>query len=232
VNSVEFLARKRAIAGRQVVVHWNREAPLREKYPDIQLRNTGYAIDGGLYTAVAGSSSAENLFLDILSEDFGTEFATHVADMLYVDTTRSCNSSKRRSLSARLGRQNESIARIVRLMEKHVEETLSLRDLTNMAGVSPRHAERLFRRAFGKTPLQYYLGIRLDHARRLLVYSDLTLGEVALASGFKGSSIFNKKYSQYFGMRPSEERGLLKAANQAVGVNANSQEPESRIAYS
>lgn len=230
IGGVEFLALKRVVAGRRIAVHWNRQAPLREKFPELRFGDEGFSIDRGLYTAAGGTSSAEDLFLAILAEEKGAEFAAHVADMRYVDTTRACGASVRRSVSARLGRGNEAIARIARLMEQHVEETLSLRDLAGMAGVSPRHAERLFRKFLGMTPLQYYLGVRLEHARRLLVYSDLALGEVALASGFMGSSGFNKKYLGYFGIRPSQERGLPTPGCRPRWSDEAPEAPEPRLA--
>jgi transcriptional regulator GlxA family with amidase domain len=228
-SSVDFLARKRVINGRSVAVHWSREAALRETYPDIRFLDSAHAIDRGLYTVAGGASAIEGLFLSILSEDFGVEFATHVADLLCIDTTRACGLSYRRSLSARIGRGNEAILRLVRGMEEHIEETLPLRDLAARAGVSPRHAERLFRKQFRKTPLQYYLGIRLEHARQLLVHTDMTLAEVALASGFKDPSTFSKKYLQRYGLRPSAERGFLYDGCQEDGSSGGPEAPEPRL---
>lgn len=230
-GSVDFLARKRVINGRRVAVHWSREAALRETHPDIRFLDCAHVIDHGLYTVAGGTSAVESLFLAILSEDFGVEFATHVADLLCIDTTRACGLSHRRSLSARIGRGNEAILRLVRGMEDHIEETMPLRDLAARAGVSPRHAERLFRKQFGKTPLQYYLGIRLEHARQLLVYTDMTMAEVALASGFKDPSTFSKKYLQRYGIRPSAERGFLFDGCHESDYSGGPEAPEPRLAY-
>lgn len=210
-ESVELLAERRVLGSRQVVIHWDRDAALRERFSDLDIVNASYTIDRGLYSATSGTGSAGELFLAVITEDFGSEFSSHVADMLYIDTTRPASYVGRRSLSVRLGRSNEALLRIVRNMEQHIEEPLSLRKLASKAGVSARQAERLFQKYLEKTPLQYYLSIRLEHARRLLVHTDLTLGEVALASGFKDSSTFSKRYNQFFGIRPSLERGMLAA---------------------
>ena len=66
--------------------------------------------------------------------------------------------------------------------------------------------ERLFRKYVGETPTRYYLGLRLERARQLLLQTSMPILAVGLACGFVSASHFSSSYSQFFGKTPSEER--------------------------
>ena len=69
-----------------------------------------------------------------------------------------------------------------------------------------RQLERLFLRHTGVTPLRYYLQIRLDRTRELLLYSDRSVIEIAVSAGFSSTSHFSTWYRRVYGVRPSEMR--------------------------
>ena len=91
---------------------------------------------------------------------------------------------------ARLGLQNTKLLFIIELMEANIAEPLSLVEIAKYAGLSRRQIERLFRRNLGRSPARYYLEIRLDRARHLLIQSDAPIVEVAVACGFVSASHF------------------------------------------
>jgi transcriptional regulator GlxA family with amidase domain len=109
-------------------------------------------------------------------------------------------------LRARLGVANANILTVAELMERHLEEPLSCSALAKRAGLSPRQLERLFRKYVGETPTRYYLGLRLERARQLLLQTSMPILAVGLACGFVSASHFSSSYSQFFGKTPSEER--------------------------
>ena len=83
---------------------------------------------------------------------------------------------------------------------------LSLLEIAKYAGLSRRQIERLFRRNLGRSPARYYLEIRLDRARHLLIQSDAPIVEVAVACGFVSASHFSKCYRELYGRSPQQER--------------------------
>ena len=58
----------------------------------------------------------------------------------------------------------------------------------------------------GRSPARYYLEIRLDRARHLLIQSDAAIVEVAVACGFVSASHFSKCYRELYGRSPQQER--------------------------
>lgn len=90
---------------------------------------------------------------------------------------------------------------------KHTEE-LNLETLASEACLSPFHFLRLFKQAFGMTPHQYVLELRLEKARQVLhnLRNDVPLARLALDCGFNDVSSFTKAYKRRFGVLPSQDR--------------------------
>lgn len=78
-------------------------------------------------------------------------------------------------------------------------------EIAKQAGVSPRSVERAFLRT-GCTPLEYLRGVRLEHARQMLVAATATttVAEVSRAAGFTHLSRFAIEYRGRFGELPSQ----------------------------
>ena len=92
-------------------------------------------------------------------------------------------------------------------MEDNLEEPLGRSELAKEAGLSTRQLERLFRKYLQRSPARYYLELRLNRARLLLVQTNMSVIDVALACGFVSASHFSKCYRDYFGHTPRKERG-------------------------
>lgn len=91
-------------------------------------------------------------------------------------------------------------------MEANIEEPLEIWDIANLAGVSQRQIERLFKRYVGLGPAQFYLELRLCRAQELLRQSSLTVTEISIACDFCSVQHFSKSYRGLFGFAPSAER--------------------------
>ncbi len=76
------------------------------------------------------------------------------------------------------------------------------------ARLSTRQLERLFRKYLSRSPARYYLELRLNRARLLLLQTNMSVIDVALACGFVSASHFSKCYRDFFGHTPRKERGL------------------------
>lgn len=101
---------------------------------------------------------------------------------------------------------NPVLARCVDLMHAHIEDPLSLAELSACAGVPAWTLRRLFRRHLGTTPQAFYRQLRLQRGRELLAYSHLSVAEVAAAVGFAEVASFSHAFARRFGVRPSRAR--------------------------
>jgi transcriptional regulator GlxA family with amidase domain len=119
-------------------------------------------------------------------------------------------------LRARLNISHPKLLEAISAMEGSLESPMSCADLAETVGLSPRQLERLFRKLLNESPTRYYLGLRLDRARYLLLQTSLSILNVALACGFVSASHFSKCYREYFGRAPSDERRRIDPATETA----------------
>ena len=144
-----------------------------------------------------------------ISRQQGDELADGVADQFMHERIRDQHDHQRMSLPARLGVRHPKLLKVIEMMEDNLEEPLSRTELAGNAGLSTRQLERLFRKYLNRSPARYYLELRLNKARLLLVQTNMSIIDVALACGFVSASHFSKCYRDFFGRTPRKERGPL-----------------------
>ena len=98
------------------------------------------------------------------------------------------------------------VASAIRLMEQHLDEPLNLKQLAKEVGLSVRRLEHLFSQTLNTSPYRYYLHLRLQAARRLVVDTRLSIQEIAIRTGFASLSAFSRRFKQHFGKTASAFR--------------------------
>ena len=200
-----ILARAGLMAGRRMTVHWEHAAALAEISPHLLIERTLYVIDRDRVTC-AGGTAPIDLMHALITQHHGTPFARLISDWLLHTEIRPSAGPQRAGLVDRVGSNNAAILDAVEAMEIHVAQPLSLAQLAETAGLSPRQLNRLFREKLKVPTMQYYRTLRLEIARSLLRNSPLSLTEIALATGFASSSHFSSAYSRQFDHTPSSYR--------------------------
>lgn len=116
------------------------------------------------------------------------------------------NSSRRRPAGDRLSRLMCSLAANSDLYPTHQEAA-------RLAGLTPAAFSRFFRRVVGKYYRDYLCDLKLGRALRLLIESDLSISEIAYASGFDNISTFNRAFRIKRGLSPREFRAQTRQPN-------------------
>ena len=204
-TGAHVLARYGLLDGYSCTIHWENIETLSEEYPEIDVTSDIFEIDRNRWTC-AGGTAALDMMLRFIAEQGGVALARRVAEVLLHQEIRDGKNAQRHDLRYRLGTANAKVIDAVRVMENHLEDPLSCRQLAETVDLSTRQLERLFRRHFDQTPGQYYLRIRLDKGRDLLRRTSSPILDIAVASGFTSTSHFTKCYHKCFGHTPTEER--------------------------
>jgi AraC-like DNA-binding protein len=105
-------------------------------------------------------------------------------------------------------RKSEEVTRNVRaIVHKHfANQQLCLDLIAKKLGLTPTYIGRVFKRETGSTILHYIVNVRMMRAEERLRTSDLTVGELAAATGFSSPSYFHRVFKRHFGVTPSEYR--------------------------
>ncbi len=201
------LARAGLLDGYRCTIHWENLAGFVEDFPNIEVTSELFEIDRNRFTC-SGGTAAIDLMLNVIARQHGYELAAGVADQFMHERIRDQHDHQRMSLPARLGVRHPKLLMVIELMEKNLEEPLSRTQLAARAGLATRQLERLFRKYLNRSPARYYLQLRLDKARLLLLQTNMSIIDVALACGFVSASHFSKCYRDFFGHTPRKERGL------------------------
>lgn len=103
-------------------------------------------------------------------------------------------------------RHFRDLAPVVRYLEDHYDEVVSMTEMAKLAGHSPTHFNRRFRQIFGMAPIRFLHALRIEKARQLLVETDRSVGEIAVGSGYHDQSHFTRHFRRLTGVAPGKYR--------------------------
>ena len=202
------LARAGLLGDRRYTVHWENQPGFRELFQDHDPSPRIFEIDGPLMTCGGGAASTD-MMLDLVARHYGDEFAVRVGDMCLHGTPRRSEAPQTSSLALTIGSRNTKLIRVIRLMQRNLETPLSIEELATAAGYSARQLERQFKMVLSVSPATYYRTLRIELARSLLFETEMTISEIAAATGFESSNHFGKVFRSHFGASPRNARQVI-----------------------
>jgi transcriptional regulator GlxA family with amidase domain len=200
------LAKAGLLDGRKATIHWENQDGFLEEFEEVKLTKSVFVVDGNRLSSAGGTSSID-LMLKLIAADHGDEIANTVADQLIYSAIRTDQDTQRLSIPTRIGVRHPKLSQVIQMMEGNIEDPISPADLAEDVGMSTRQLERLFRRYLNRSPKRYYMELRLQKARNLLMQTDMSVINVALACGFASPSHFSKCYRAHYNTTPYRERG-------------------------
>ncbi|MEO0744495.1 MAG: GlxA family transcriptional regulator [Pseudomonadota bacterium] len=200
------LAKAGLLDGKKATIHWENQDSFSEEFQEVELTKSVFVVDDKRMTTAGGTSSID-LMLKLIADDHGEELANAVADQLIYSAIRTDQDTQRLSVPTRIGVRHPKLSLVIQIMEQNIEEPISPSILAKDVGMSTRQLERLFRRYLNRSPKRYYMELRLQKARNLLMQTDMSVINVALACGFASPSHFSKCYRAHYDTTPYRERG-------------------------
>lgn len=198
-NGAFHLAQAGLLQGRACVSHPDSCASIKEYHPTLALGSAGHVLSDRVGTC-AEASAALGLMLEVRAligqgrplVDAGEIKRLHQPEQIAATQPARC--------------LPKPLSVAVALMEDNIEEPLDIDQIAGRIGVSRRQLERRFARYLQAPPVRYYLELRLARARQLIVNSDRSLTDVALATGFISYPHFYRRFKDLFGLPPMEFR--------------------------
>ena len=205
-TGTHFLAAAGLLDGYRCAIHWENLSSLREQFPRVQVSSRLFEVDRDRYTCSGGISSID-LMLNLVQASHGQPLARDISEQIILERMRTEDDMQRTPLHYQLGAVNQRrLVDAVALMEANIEEPLTLGEVAEYTGISPRQLERLFHEHLDRTPSRYYLDLRLNQGRLLLLQTSMSVTEIASRCGFSTAARFGKSYLAKYGKRPTDER--------------------------
>ncbi|WP_299083124.1 helix-turn-helix domain-containing protein [uncultured Ruegeria sp.] len=185
--------------------HWRDVQVLEElgDFPNVSLR---YAeVSGSLVTSTGGNYTSE-LVIDLIASSLSHQEKAEIGSRLVLQSIRDRRSKQPCGTTYLMNAFGPQILRAIRIMEDNVECPISTRNISMRLGLSVRQLERVFTKYTGTSPGRYYKKIRVGRAHNLVTETNMTLVDVALATGFGSVASLTSAYRTEFGKSPREIR--------------------------
>jgi AraC-like DNA-binding protein len=135
-------------------------------------------------------------------------------NLLYADTLGLCmamrllhmNGAAARPLPARGGLSPLQLRRVTDYLMGHLAENAALAQLAAVAGLSPFHFARAFKRSTGVPPHRYQTCLRIEKAKALLEATAFPVSHIAAQLGYDDPSHFARLFARELGVAPQAYR--------------------------
>lgn len=165
--------------------------------------------------ALAGQVNATITHIGRLFEDFfrngqvgGRLYFESLGILLAVEAFKQCftDSAHKEGHTALLS--SSPIKRALEFIRQNIDRDLSISQIAQVAGMSPYHFARCFKKATGSSPHRYLIHLRINQAMQLLKAPDRSIADVALSCGFSDQSHFTHTFKHVVGLTPVAYRRL------------------------
>ena len=203
-----ILARAGLLDDCRCTIHWENIPVFKELYPHIDVAFTLYEIADRRFTC-SGGTAALDMMLKLIENRHGRSLAQQISQQFQHDRIRSGIDSQQMADRIDLAMSAPRLLDVISLMENNIEVPLPLPTIAQKCSLSLRQIERLFHKYRGVTPSQYYLSLRLMHAKQLLLNTNRSVIDISIATGFETQSYFTACYRKHFGSSPRSHRSQV-----------------------
>lgn len=191
--------------GRRCAIHFTIRDEFVERFPRaVALVDRSYFDDEGIITCPGGT--AIDLAASMIRRHCGEIRAQKGLKYLLVDERAEIHQGQQEDPGEPHVYQNDIVRKAITCMRENLGQTLSLKEVAELAGTTPRQLHRAFLANTNEAPANYWRRIRLEHARRQLADTTLSVTTIAVECGFSDASHFILWFRKQYGETPSAYR--------------------------
>lgn len=204
VGGAVFLAKDCKISpDRPLSIHPNLQCAAHEE--GLLCAESPFSNDGALFSAIGGFA-AVHMLLAMVAGDLGEFVAEAIESQIGFRGVPSDPVPEAHLKYLQRSGGQPFVEDALNIMMENIEEPLRLSEVAMKVGISSRGLERYFANAFGESPGKVYQNLRLEIGHQLIRNSDMSLQEVALATGYSCRTRFSAVYRKKFKIGPVESR--------------------------
>ncbi|WP_193177446.1 GlxA family transcriptional regulator [Oricola nitratireducens] len=200
-----LIARAGLLDGRRATTHWEDFEEFATAFPAIDLRPDRAVADGRFITT-AGASPTFDMMIDLIRRCAGMAAALDVASAFVYEASRGASDAQAPVSFGPAGNHDPRVMQAIRAMELCIEKPVTIAAIARRVSISPRGLEQLFRKEIGQTPGAYFLSLRINAARRLVLDTRLPMTEIASRTGFSSVAAFSRAFRRSYGISPMRKR--------------------------
>jgi len=197
--------------GRRCTTHWRNVSELALCCPAADVDPSVLYVDDGPVITSAGTAAGIDACLYLVRQEHGSKVANAIARRMVVPPHRDGGQAQYidRPLPAAPA---DSLARVIRWMEGHLDQQVSVAQLAARARMSPRSFARRFVQETGTTPQRWLTGQRILLAQQLLEETGETVDAVAERAGFGNAAALRHHFRAWRHTTPHAYRRAFRPA--------------------
>jgi transcriptional regulator GlxA family with amidase domain len=196
-----MLASTGLLDGKSCSTHWSAADHFRKMFPKVNLQTDKLITDeNGIYTN-GGAYSFLNLMLYLVEKYYDRQTAIFCSKVFQIEMDRNCQSTFMIFTGQKL-HDDEVVKEAQKYIEHHVQEKVSIEDLSSKFALGRRNFDRRFIKATGNTPLEYMQRVKIESAKKALEISRKTVTEVMYDVGYSDVKAFREVFRKITGVSP------------------------------
>lgn len=204
-----ILAEASVIKNSRVTTHWEDLENLSFAYPQLQVLGQRYVIDGRIWSS-GGASPTLDMMLHYLRISQTRSLALDVASAFIYHENATASDAQAIISLGRIRQAEPRLAKAISLMELSIEEPRKIVDIADAINLSTRSLELLSKKYLGLSPGNYYLRLRLQVGRRLLLNDSISIVDISVRCGFSSPAAFSRAFKNHFGSSPQAQRNATR----------------------
>ena len=97
-------------------------------------------------------------------------------------------------------------SKVLNYIKNNLEQEITLESLAAMVHLDRNYLVRLFKEAYGQTPINTLIDMRMERACDLITNTSMSIAQIAIACGYSSPSYFTAEYKKRFGITPLSQR--------------------------
>ncbi|MCK0195823.1 GlxA family transcriptional regulator [Ancylobacter sp. 6x-1] len=191
--------------GRRATTHWEDLEDFAARFPQADVHPDRFVVDEPIFTT-GGATPALDCMLSMIRARNGYSTALDVASLYIYEEVRTGSDVQPIVSLGRIRQHEPRIAEAIRMMETHIDRPLTIAAIARRVGISTRALETLFLKIVEVSPGAYYVALRLNAARRLVLDTHLPIADIAERTGFSAIASLSRAFRRQFGTPPSAAR--------------------------
>lgn len=209
------LAATGLLDGLRATTHWYVLDELARQFPNVDVTSNVLYIDNGQILTSAGVASGLEFCLHIIRRDYGSAVAASMARIAVMPLERHADQAQF-IVHEQPGGDGGSLAPLLQWLHGHIQEPLTLKEISRHAGLTARTLSRRFLAQTGTTPLQWLLRLRVRRAQHLLESTDLSVEQIASQVGFGSAITLRQRFHKLVGTSPQSHRRTFRGSNATI----------------
>ncbi len=196
-----ILAEAGVLDGRRATTHWRFARDLQRRFPKVTVEEDQiFIVDGSIWTS-AGMTATIDLALAMIEKDYGQDVSRTVARKLVVYHRRAGGQSQFSAL-LELEPKSDRIQKTIDYASANLRKVLSVEELADVAGLSPRQFTRAFSAETGQSPAKAVEHLRVEAARLMLEQGRHSMDVIADEVGFADRERMRRAFLRTLGQPP------------------------------